>query len=230
MSEARKYALNLTVANQYTAQMSLEVRDAVFGNVGSIISFRTSADDARIMQKYFEPQFTELDIVHLHNLHFAISMIIEGEKVPAFSATSLRLPDFGQDFSPQIIANSRERYAVGRSGIETFMNERYVTPSKSATSQKPKQQPKQADKPAQPKTPASPEKVAKDIIKLTTETTDKPPEASKPQPKPEEPAKPKRKRTRSRRKKKSAGQSSAPVSDAKANASSDDGETVIKLR
>ena len=230
LSEARKYALNLTVANQYTAQMSLEVRDAVFGNVGSIISFRTSADDARIMQKYFEPQFTELDIVHLHNLHFAISMIIEGEKVPAFSATSLRLPDFGQDFSPQIIANSRERYAVGRSGIETFMNERYVTPSKSATSQKPKQQPKQADKPAQPKTPASPEKVAKDIIKLTTETTDKPPEASKPQPKPEEPAKPKRKRTRSRRKKKSAGQSSAPVSDAKANASSDDGETVIKLR
>lgn len=210
LSEARKYALNLTVANQYTAQMSLEVRDAVFGNVGSIISFRTSADDARIMQKYFEPQFTELDIVHLHNLHFAISMIIEGEKVPAFSATSLRLPDFGQDFSGQIIANSRERYAVGRSGIETFMNERYVTPSKSATSQKPKHepQPKPAQKPAEAKSPATAEKVAKDIIKLTTET---PPEA---QPeKPAEPPKPKRKRTRSRRKPRSKSPSGSTLTD-----------------
>jgi hypothetical protein len=79
LSEARKYALNLTVANQYTAQMSIEVRDAVFGNVGSIVSFRTSADDARIMQKYFEPQFLEHDIVHMHNRHFALSMIIQGE-------------------------------------------------------------------------------------------------------------------------------------------------------
>ena len=51
LSEARKYGLNLTVANQYIAQMMQSVKDAVFGNVGSIISFRTSADDARTMQK-----------------------------------------------------------------------------------------------------------------------------------------------------------------------------------
>lgn len=220
LSEARKYALNLTVANQYIAQMSFEVRDAVFGNVGSIIAFRTSADDARVMQKYFEPQFTELDIVHMHNLHFAISMIIEGEKVPAFSATSLKLPEYGQDFSGQIIANSREKYAVGRAGIETFMNDRYVTPSKQATTAKPKAEhvpvpPAKTDeqKPAPPKEPASPQKVAKDILKLTGKTAE---EADKPKPA-------RKKRTRSRRKKKNT--EAAPPANRP-----DNDETVIKLR
>lgn len=204
LSEARKYGLNLTVANQYIAQMSQEVRDAVFGNVGSIVAFRTSADDARVMQKYFEPQFTELDIVHLHNLHFAISMIIEGEKVPAFSATSLRLPDFGEDYTSQIIANSRERYAVGRAGIETFMNDRYVTPSKQATTHRPKAENKPGEEtPVEPKAPASPQKVAKDILNLANKE-DKPTEEAKPA---------KRKRTRTRRKPRSRSSSNPPAAD-----------------
>src|SRR6185437_8422158 len=92
LSEARKYGLNLTVANQYIAQMPMEVKDAVFGNVGSIVAFRTSADDARNMLKYVEPRFEEHDLIHMHNRHFIISMTIEGEKVPAFSAVTLNLP------------------------------------------------------------------------------------------------------------------------------------------
>ncbi len=125
LSEARKYALNLTVANQYTAQMSQEVKDAVFGNVGSIVTFRTSADDARTMTKYFEPHFTDHDIVHMHNRDTAISMIIEGEKVPAFSAATLPLPEFGENFSKTIIDNTREQFAANRSDIEAYMNDRY---------------------------------------------------------------------------------------------------------
>jgi hypothetical protein len=125
LSEARKYGLNLTVANQYTAQMMQEVKDAVFGNVGSIISFRTSADDARVMMKYFEPKFEEHDIVHMHNRHFALSMTIGGEKVPAFSAISLNLPSFGADYTEQIIAHSRAQYAQSRESIERYMHERY---------------------------------------------------------------------------------------------------------
>jgi hypothetical protein len=219
LSEARKYALNLTVANQYIAQMSQEVRDAVFGNVGSIIAFRTSADDARVMQKYFEPQFTELDIVHLHNLHFAISMIIEGEKVPAFSAKSLRLPDFGQNFTAQIVANSREQYAVGRAGIESFMNDRYVTPSREATTHNPQPRrvtPHQPKKQELPKEPVSPEEVAKQIFKLASSDESEAPAKSTEAPKP------KRKRTRSRRKK--------PQNIASQQPKSDTDETVIKLR
>lgn len=106
LSEARKYALNLTVANQYIAQMSVEVKDAVFGNVGSIVSFRTSADDARIMLKYFEPKFEEHDIVHMHNRHFVVSMTIEGEKAQAFSATTMAIPPAPPDFSAYIVAQS----------------------------------------------------------------------------------------------------------------------------
>ena len=162
LSEARKYALNLTVANQYIAQMTQEVRDAVFGNVGSIVTFRTSADDARVMQKYFEPHFTEHDIVHMHNRHIAISMIIEGEKIPAFSATTLDLPAFGTDYSQQIIEQSRNHYAVVRSNIEEFMQERYgndfQTPNKNSdkpSSSKPqsKTQPAKPSSTAQESTP-----------------------------------------------------------------------------
>jgi hypothetical protein len=125
LSEARKYGLNLTVANQYTAQMLPEVKDAVFGNVGSIVSFRTSADDAHTMLKYFEPKFTDHDIVHMHNRHFAISMTIDGEKVQAFSAISLNLPAFQFDYSAHIIQHSRELYARPRDQVELYVMDRY---------------------------------------------------------------------------------------------------------
>lgn len=224
LSEARKYALNLTVANQYTAQMSMEVRDAVFGNVGSIVSFRTSADDARIMQKYFEPHFLESDIVHMHNRHFAISMIIEGEKMQAFSATTLGLPEFGQDFSAEIVAQSRTKYAVVRGHIENFMQQRYGSDANGAQ-HKPKAEPKtaaQLPKPEPTISPslqqmraADPNKVAKDILKLASQ---KAATAAG-----EEPAKPKRKRTRKRRK---------PATDASQSSSraNDDDPTILRLR
>ena len=118
LSEARKYGLNLTVANQYVAQMTDSVRDAVFGNVGSTISFRVSADDAPILTKQFEPTFEESDIIQLNNRHFIISMIINGEKVPAFSATTLSIPKTPQDNFDAIVAHSRANYARPRAEIE----------------------------------------------------------------------------------------------------------------
>lgn len=129
LSEARKYGLNLTVANQYIAQMSMEVKDAVFGNVGSVIAFRMGADDARIMQRYFEPKFEEYDLVHMHNRNFVVSMTIEGEKAQAFSATSLNLPSEFGDQADVIIANSRENYAVGKGQIENLVKDRYLDPN-----------------------------------------------------------------------------------------------------
>lgn len=127
LSEARKYGLNLTVANQYIAQMSMEVKDAVFGNVGSIIAFRMGADDARSMQRYFEPKFEEYDLVHMHNRHFVISMTIEGEKVPAFSAISLNLPPQQGDQTAVIVERSRAQYAISREYVERYVHERYLT-------------------------------------------------------------------------------------------------------
>jgi hypothetical protein len=126
LSEARKYGLNLTVANQYTAQMQQEVRDAVFGNVGSMIAFRMGADDARVMLRYFEPKFEEYDLVHMHNRHFVVTMTIDGEKVPAFSAISLNLPELGDHYMDAIIAQSRSTYASSRSVVESYVGERYL--------------------------------------------------------------------------------------------------------
>ncbi len=123
LSEARKYGLNLTVANQYVAQMTDNVRDAVFGNVGTTISFRVSPEDAPVLIKQFEPTFSEGDIIQLNNRHFVISMIIGGEKVPAFSATTLSLPSSPMDNFDAIVAHSREYFARPRLEVEREIRE-----------------------------------------------------------------------------------------------------------
>ncbi|MBR1874788.1 type IV secretion system DNA-binding domain-containing protein [Candidatus Saccharibacteria bacterium] len=123
LSEARKYGLNLTVANQYISQMTEQVRDAVFGNVGTTISFRVSADDAPILVKQFEPTFEAQDLLQMNNRNFVISMIINGEKVPAFSATSLNIPQTPQDNFDEIVVSSRERYSRPRSEVEAEIKE-----------------------------------------------------------------------------------------------------------
>ncbi|HWZ65797.1 MAG TPA: type IV secretion system DNA-binding domain-containing protein [Patescibacteria group bacterium] len=118
LSEARKYGLNLVVANQYVSQMEDTVRNAVFGNVGTTVSFRVSADDAPLISKLFAPVFLPEDIMQLHSRHFAISMLIKGEKVPAFSGTTLTLPDSQTDYSAHIIQNSRQQFTKLPSEIE----------------------------------------------------------------------------------------------------------------
>ena len=118
LSEARKYGLNLTVANQYIAQMTESVRDAVFGNVGTTISFRVSADDAPLLSKQFEPTFEAQDLLQMNNRHFVISMIINGEKAPAFSATTLNIPKTPQDNFDSIVRSSREKYSRNRAEVE----------------------------------------------------------------------------------------------------------------
>jgi hypothetical protein len=114
LSEARKYGLNLTVANQYISQMSEAVRSAVFGNVGSIVCFRISPDDAPFLQKYFEPQFEAPDLIQQPSRYFITSMMINGEKAPAFSAKTLNLPSPPRDSTAQIIELTRQRYTSPR--------------------------------------------------------------------------------------------------------------------
>lgn len=118
LSEARKYGLNLTVANQYTSQMEPAVRDAVFGNVGAIISFRVGAEDASALTKYFEPQFEAQDLIQLHNRSFVASLSIDGEKTPAFSATTLNIPARESNHAQAIVDQSRIRYASPREEVE----------------------------------------------------------------------------------------------------------------
>ncbi|MBM3210229.1 type IV secretory system conjugative DNA transfer family protein [Candidatus Saccharibacteria bacterium] len=142
LSEARKYGLNLTVANQYTAQMSDTVRDAVFGNVGTMISFRVSPDDATILAKQFEPNFESVDLLQMHNRNFVINMVINGEKSPAFSARTLELPPVQYDNSDLIIDNSRRRYSRSRADIEAEISALVEPPTSVQKPSSPVKKPK----------------------------------------------------------------------------------------
>jgi len=101
--------------------MEETVRGAVFGNVGSIISFRVSPDDASFLQKYFEPQFLAPDIIQMQNQNFITSMIIDGEKMPAFSASSLKMPKSQDSHIPEIIENARAHFTRPRAEVEDMI-------------------------------------------------------------------------------------------------------------
>ena len=119
LSEARKYHLNLILANQYVNQIDEKVRDAIFGNAGSIVSFRVGAMDAEFLEKEFEPVFTANDIVNLPKYHIYLKLMIDGIAGDAFSATTLppiALEDAGND--EKVIAVSRERYCGSKEEVE----------------------------------------------------------------------------------------------------------------
>ncbi|OGJ16817.1 MAG: hypothetical protein A2632_02060 [Candidatus Pacebacteria bacterium RIFCSPHIGHO2_01_FULL_46_16] len=85
LSEARKYRLNLIVANQFVGQIDEEVKNAVFGNVGTVISFRIGVPDANFLQHEFTPTFNESDLTNIEKYHVYIKTIVNNEPVPAFS-------------------------------------------------------------------------------------------------------------------------------------------------
>jgi hypothetical protein len=85
LSEARKYRLNLIIAHQYIAQLDEKVRDAVFGNVGTAVSFRVGADDAEYLEKQFEPVFDAHDLLNLDKYNAYVKLIIDGLATRAFN-------------------------------------------------------------------------------------------------------------------------------------------------
>jgi len=196
LSEARKYGLNLTVANQYISQMTETVRDAVFGNVGTMISFRVSADDAPMLVKQFEPQFEANDLLQMHNRHFIINMVIKGEKAPAFSATTLTLPPEQIDNTGRIIENTRRHYSRARADVEAEISEAIQVPQNLQPAQQ-RQQPQQSQAQAKQWPVDSGAVAVGQVIGSGSQPT---PQAA-PAPSADGEVKPKRKRTRSRKKK-----------------------------
>ncbi|HLC63963.1 MAG TPA: type IV secretion system DNA-binding domain-containing protein [Patescibacteria group bacterium] len=121
LSEARKYRLNLIMAHQYIEQLGDTTRAAVFGNVGTIISFRIGAEDAEFLAKEFSPRFDELDLVNLSKYQVYLKLMIDGVASEPFSATTLppvAEPENWREILEKIINVSRERYATKRSIIE----------------------------------------------------------------------------------------------------------------
>lgn len=124
LSEARKYRLNLVIANQYIGQLmtesSTKVRDAIFGNVGTIVVFRVGAADAEFLEKEFEPEFNIQDIVNLPNYHIYLKLMVNGVTSRPFSATTLPPLSLAArgDNREAIIEISRKLYTKPRMEVE----------------------------------------------------------------------------------------------------------------
>lgn len=92
LSELRKYGVGLVMAHQYLAQLEPEIRHAVLGNAGTVISFRVGPEDAHVLARQFEPEFTPLDLMNLPNRSFYIRLMIDGAPSKPFSATTALPP------------------------------------------------------------------------------------------------------------------------------------------
>ncbi len=125
MSEARKYRLNLIVANQYITQMTEEVRNAVFGNVGTLACFKVGADDAEYLEKEFAPTFTKQDLINLENRNMYIKMLVKGEPMPSFSVdTTWDIEKPNYEIGESIKQLSRIRYGRDREAVEAEIKQR----------------------------------------------------------------------------------------------------------
>ncbi len=127
LSEARKYRLNLIVANQFIGQIDEEVKNAVFGNVGTLITFRVGVPDANFLQHEFAPTFNEIDLANVEKYHVYIKTIVNNEPVPPFSmslekdmdAVKLRMNSRLAEMIRQL---SRLKYGKDKAVIEADMN------------------------------------------------------------------------------------------------------------
>src|SRR3989339_1002901 len=129
LSEARKYRLNLTVAHQYTAQLVVDkssaVRDAVFGNVGTMIVFRVGSDDAEFLESEFDPEFTPQDIVNLPNYKVYMKLMIDGVTSRPFSAKTLppMAKSGNKEVEEEVIKSSRDLYCRPKAVVEREIND-----------------------------------------------------------------------------------------------------------
>lgn len=123
LSEARKYKLNLTIAHQYIEQMSEEVRAAVFGNVGTMMSFRVGSYDAEVLEKEFAPQFISEDMVNLGFAQIYLKLMVDGISSQPFSATTLPPIETPRvSYKDVAIARSRKNFSSPRKEVEAKVN------------------------------------------------------------------------------------------------------------
>ena len=135
LSESRKYKLNLVIAHQYIEQMEEEVRDAVFGNVGTTVAFRVGPFDAEVLETIFMPKFLKEDIVSLDRRQVYMSLMIDGVGSAPFSAVTIPpIEAPPASYREQVVASSRAQFTSPRAGVESVIIEEL---SASAASEAP---------------------------------------------------------------------------------------------
>lgn len=126
LSEARKYKLSLTMAHQFIAQLDQTIKDAVFGNVGSMAAFRIGSDDAHFLEPQFAPVFEAKDLMNVPNYNAFIRMLADGIPAKPFSMATLPPIHSDQDQVARLIAESAARYGRPREEVEAEISARYA--------------------------------------------------------------------------------------------------------
>jgi hypothetical protein len=172
LSEARKYHLNLIMANQYITQMSEEVRDAVFGNVGTLICFRVGASDTAILAKEYMPVFEETDLINLDKYHVYVKMSIDGVTTIPFSAITLPPLTDATGNKDKAIELSRQKFGRSRETVEAEIRGQNVSAVEKLMAEQTNEAPKEAASTSKPS-----EVVPNIIPKAPQETPQETPQA-----------------------------------------------------
>lgn len=125
LSEARKYKLSLSIAHQFIAQLEEGIRDSVFGNVGSIATFRVGAEDAEYLEKQFSPVFTAKDIMSIDNRNAYLKMLANGRPVKPFNIETLPPPQGNRDVVESVKQLSYLKYGKKRDLVEADVMKKY---------------------------------------------------------------------------------------------------------
>ena len=127
LSEARKYRLSLTITNQYVFQIPEIVRAGIFGNIGTLISFRVGSQDAELLSKEFSNIVTPNDLMGLPNFHTYIRLLVDGSVTSPFNMKTMSLErNAGLENTERIRRQSRERYGRDRTLVEQEIRENFL--------------------------------------------------------------------------------------------------------
>jgi len=137
LSEARKYRLDLIIAHQYVGQLvddkgSAKIRDAVFGNVGTIVSFKIGVEDAEIIAKEFAPVFNEYDVINVEKYHAYIKLLVDNTAAKPFQMQTYPPSEGNVEKAAKLKEYARTKYGVERSAVEEDINRRLQLGRKNA--------------------------------------------------------------------------------------------------
>ena len=136
LSEARKYRLDLIIAHQFIKQLKEGIRDAVFGNVGSMAVFRISPDDAEFMKNKFDPVFSPQDLMNIDNLNAYVNLLVNGQTTRPFNIKIETNRVFGagsKEIGDAIREMSRLKYGRPREEVEEEIKAKYAIKKEDQT-------------------------------------------------------------------------------------------------
>lgn len=125
LSEARKYRLGLVIAHQFIGQLEDEIRDAVFGNVGSMAAFRVGPDDGEFLEKQFAPVFNQHDLINIDNRNCYVRMLIDGQTSLPFNMKTVKGKDSSDEVARTAKEYSRLTYGKDRAVVQEEINAKF---------------------------------------------------------------------------------------------------------